>query len=538
MESASGQSPVHADRPQDQDRAHATDPGIDTYSHKRSAYRVAEPALPRVTRRTLLKAGITAGAISAATIPALGMLEPLAWLPSRVALAAPSRLPDIQFDIGNFIAPAQTMDGVLVRFGPVFTLFATARLTRTPTRRDQRVLAQALTTIEQHYPFSPSGVFTFIAYGLPYFQRLPGGMTGSLVSAHLPRLLLQPDRFALEEAVPSPTDVATANPGISKKTFNVPVAIETNDLLLTLRSDVTGNIQDVMAWLAGSNRLQGKHVPAPTLGGLLAFTSQRMMFQQPGLPRRVADQHQLPYASRIHPRSPMWMGFADQQATGSGPAAITTFQGNASARFTATQPGDYFANGAIQHLSHVILDLVEFYADPDEPFTERVQYMFRSNPIPSTGNADQFADGGGPSFLDNVFQGADDALRNAQAIATFQGEHRMGHLAALQRSSRAADGTPVHIRMDGPGFDALDVPDGSAQPKLQFTVFVPTADFFATMRRNQASLDLVQQNNVDADDNGLERFITATRRQNFLVPPRAHRTFPLLELIRSQPGDE
>jgi hypothetical protein len=27
-------------------------------------------------------------------------------------------------------------------------------------------------------------------------------------------------------------------------------------------------------------------------------------------------------------------------------------------------------------------------------------------------------------------------------------------------------------------------------------------------------------------DNGLERFITATRRQNFFIPPRRHRTFP------------
>jgi hypothetical protein len=35
---------------------------------------------------------------------------------------------------------------------------------------------------------------------------------------------------------------------------------------------------------------------------------------------------------------------------------------------------------------------------------------------------------------------------------------------------------------------------------------------------------------VDPDDNGLERFLTATRRQNFLVPPRRHRAFPLLEL--------
>jgi hypothetical protein len=497
-----------------------------------------EPVAAGVSRRTLLKAGIKAGVMGAAAIPSLAVIDPLAWIPDRLALAAPTRLPEIQFDIGAFIAPARTIDGVLVRFGPVFTLFATARLTRTPTRRDQNALEQALTAIEEHYPFSPSGVFAFIAYGLPYFQRLPGGATGSLVASHLPRLLVHPDRFALEEAVPSPTDVASSNPGITKKTFNVPVAIETNDLLLTLRSDSTSHIQDIMAWLGGSDRLRGKHVSSPPFRGLFSITSQRMMFQQPGLPRRVADQHRLPYASRIQPQSPMWMGFADQQTSGSGPAAITTFQGNASMRFTSTQAGDYFASGAIQHLSHVILDLAQFYADPDEPFTERVQYMFRSNPIPSTGDADQFTNGGGPSFLNNIFQGADDALRNAEALGTFQGQPRMGHLSALQRSSRAPDGTPVHIRMDGSGFDALDVPGGAAQPKLQFTVFVPTADFFATMRRNQAALDLVQQHQVDDDDNGLERFITATRRQNFLVPPRAHRAFPLLELARAQPGAE
>lgn len=34
---------------------------------------------------------------------------------------------------------------------------------------------------------------------------------------------------------------------------------------------------------------------------------------------------------------------------------------------------------------------------------------------------------------------------------------------------------------------------------------------------------------ADASDDGLERFLTATRRQNFLIPPRRHRSFPLLE---------
>jgi hypothetical protein len=44
--------------------------------------------------------------------------------------------------------------------------------------------------------------------------------------------------------------------------------------------------------------------------------------------------------------------------------------------------------------------------------------------------------------------------------------------------------------MDGPGFDAMDVPGGASVPKLQFTIFVPTAEFFRTLRTSQASLDL------------------------------------------------
>lgn len=75
----------------------------------------------------------------------------------------------------------------------------------------------------------------------------------------------------------------------------------------------------------------------------------------------------------------------------------------------------------------------------------------------------------------------------------------------------------------------MDVPDGANQPKVQFTIFVPSADFFASLRTHQASLDLQRTHNVQPDVNGLERFLTATRRQNFLIPPRRHRAFPLTE---------
>jgi hypothetical protein len=476
----------------------------------------------RLHRRTLLKLGML-GLTSASMA---GIIESMVWHPKRAAHAAPGDLPDIQFDVQDYIAPAQTFEGIQLRFGPVFTLYMTARLTRMPDQDDQQLLADALDAIEAAYPFSPDGVFTCVAYGLPYFGRLPD----ALVTAYMPRLLSDPARFALEEAMPGPTDVSEQNPQIRKKTFHIPVTIEQNDLLITLRSDSLRNIMDVAYWLRGEQELRGAAAQSVRFGDLLEITSMRLMFVQMGLPRKIADHAALPYASSIHPQSSMWMGFIDQHVNASGPAGITTFQGNTSARFTTLREGDYFYNGSIQHLSHLIEDLTQFYDTAKEPYSERVQYMFRSHNVPIKGYAHHGGQGDGPACVDNIYYGADDALRNAIGIGTYDKEHRMGHLTALQQSSRAGDGTAIHIRADGPGFDNLDVPDGSNQPKLHFSIFAPTADFFATLRKNQAALHLCQKYHVEDEDNGLERFITATRRQNFLVPPRARRAFPLLEL--------
>jgi hypothetical protein len=492
-----------------------------------------------VTRRTAVKR-LGALAMAAGTLELVG---PLGFTPIRAyAATAPS---DIQFDIGAFLTtPPQTSDtGVLFQMPPVHTLFLTATLKRTPTVGDQTEMNRVLTALEAAYPWGATHLVTFVAYGLPYFSRLTGGLTGSLVSSHMPRLTSNTSRYVLEEAVAGPTDVSSANPGITKLRYNVPVAIEHNDLLFTLRSDNAQFLSEVIAWFGGNNSLRGQAVASPAWGSLLSFTSSRSMFAQIGLPQSVALSNGLPFANYIQHQSPMWMGFADQQTNGSGPAAICTFAGNSSAHVTTAVAGDYFDNGSVQHLSHDILDMLQFFdmdtatsaPGSDGVFTERVQYMFHSPQI-NPGYANQYVDGGGPAFLQNQNNGPAYAARTAQGIGTNfdpttgQNQHRMGHLSCLQRSSRAADGTPMHIRNDGPGFDNMDVPDGSNQPKLQFMVFVPSAEFFRTMRVNQASLDLQNQFAVPPNDNGLERFITATRRQNFLTPPRRHRSFPLVEL--------
>lgn len=356
----------------------------------------------RVSRRSALK-GAAALAVAAGS---LGVVAPAARVPRRPAGPADpgaAGLPDIQFDVAAYSAPEQlSPTGGPYLMPPVHTFYVTARLLRTPTRADQRELRRVLETLEASYPFGAAGLMTFVAYGLPYFARLPAG----LVTGAMPRLRDDPTRWVLEEAVPGPTDVHPDNPGVSKRRFTVPVRIEHNDLLITLRSDQATILQDVVDWLRGSGTLAGRPIASPDFAGLLELTSSRHQFVQTGLPRRIAEQGQLPFARFIQPDSPMWMGFSDQQVNASGPPPICTFAGTESARLTSAVPGDYFDNGAIQHLSHVILDLLQFFdmADADTPpsenanFTQRVQYMFHA-PAIHPGNADQLADGGGPSFL-------------------------------------------------------------------------------------------------------------------------------------------
>lgn len=550
---------------------------ITTRSPRRGSFFTVEdfeklPSRP-LNRRTLLKVG-GLGAF-ATTLASVGGLT---WMPKRAAAMPFTSFPDIQFDIGNFIAPVQTIAGVPVHFGPVYTFLAPATLTRTPSKADQQELANGLATIEANYPFSPAGIFVFVAYGLPYFNRLPG----SLVANHMPRLGFDHSRSVLEEAVASPTDFGVAGISKAQANFQVPVQIEHNDVLFTLRSDSLANITDVSAWFNGSDSLNGNSVPSPDFDGLFDFQTPRLNFVQPGLPRKIANKLSAagvaPFtlvAGEINPASSMWMGFVDQQVDSSAPdgATVTFAQANAGdgiGKLTTAAAGDYFDNGSIQHLSHVLDDLQQFYnTDPNlftgaEPFSERVQYMFRSFtpdgfpglPFPQDPN-DPFTNGGGQgaptgnlatqqqsSFVQNVFSGPTAIQGNFDPAVTDHHKYRVGHEQALQRSSRAADGTPLHIRMDGPGLSSLDVPDGSTLPTLEFTVFVPTAEFFRVMRINSASLDYVKAGEnggtatsvaagleaADPDDDGLERFLAATRRQNFLIPPRRHRAFPLVEL--------
>jgi len=137
---------------------------------------------------------------------------------------------------------------------------------------------------------------------------------------------------------------------------------------------------------------------------------------------------------------------------------------------------------------------------------------------------------------------------------SFERSGRIGHSAAIQSTSRlhadhvAEDGTvyrkgtAIPIRAD---FNTLDNPFfWSAQPGadgqsvdpaagVHFVVFNPTSDDF---HRNRLAMDGVLPDGgrlplePRARGQGFNSILRTSHRQNFLVPPRAHRSFPLVEL--------
>jgi hypothetical protein len=125
----------------------------------------------------------------------------------------------------------------------------------------------------------------------------------------------------------------------------------------------------------------------------------------------------------------------------------------------------------------------------------------------------------------------------------------VGHSATLQtvtrlqRDTRDAygairpRGTAIVSRAD---FNTLDnpfmVPATSSAPSagVHFIAFAPSSDLFNRARRAMdGSLGDGSTLHIDprATAQGFNNFIHATHRQNFVVPPRARRSFPLVDLL-------
>jgi hypothetical protein len=242
-------------------------------------------------------------------------------------------------------------------------------------------------------------------------------------------------------------------------------------------------------------------------------------------------------AEFIPASSELFLGFTSTQKANLGPARIANIE---TLGYSDGGPGGYFRQGTCMHVSHIFEDLLQWYALFSH--SQRVATVFR--PTVSV-----------PSGTLTVRQGPADVATTRDNERDYRRFHAIGHSASIQTTSRlGADvrgtdgtlypkGTAVPQRAD---FNTLDNPffwsahpiadgmtDGAAAG-VHFVVFNPTTDDF---HRNRLAMDGVMPDGTrlpfspNDRGQGINAVLKTTHRQNFLVPPRRHRSFPLSELL-------
>jgi hypothetical protein len=483
------------------------------------------------SRRTFLKrsAAIAVGAISARGI--YGILDDLLDVPLARAAATGTTLPNEQYLIDGL--DLVTDNGVEVIIPPLYHDVVTAKLetgtSATALFKAQLRLERALAAIEASYLPTAQGINIVVGWGLAYFQSfipktlmeqmLPVDTAYSAQTGTRQSVLLEAIRF------PSDRDE---------------MLVEKNHVMFLLRSDSQSNI-------AAAERALFEDQSSPNyIGDLLSITSVRKGFVGRGfgttsIAKQLALAAGVPDADLIPDKAQLAMGFTSTQKGALAPDNVVNFE--TMPNVTNQWPGGYFVGGCIMHLSHLFEDLSLWYTAFDH--TARVGRMFTPRTFAAPDTVTVPNDAKNRSTKAQLLQDA--------ASGT------LGHNATLQQANRVlADvidnygqlreaGTPISVRAD---FNTLDNPfsyssrpdldqwnPDLAAPGMHFVAFMATSQQFHAMRLamdgvlpDGTNLRLAPYN-IDDTKNGINRVIRATHRQNFLIPPRGRRSFPLVELL-------
>ena len=419
-----------------------------------------------------------------------------------------------------------TDNGTPVTVPPLHHAVVTATLEVAPTtaalQQAQHLLETTLTGLEQSHllDFRPSGLGLAVAWGLPYFARLPAALT----DAYLPvDLVTSRDTGtatgALLDAVRFASDPAD-------------LLLEANDVVFVLASDHLRHIATAIDAI----------VDGPA-GGVLRVTSVRRGFvdahhlgsTRRSLTKRMALQAGVPGAESIPDTAQLFLGFTSTQTAALGPSTIANLE--ALPGVTDQWPDGYFRHGTAMHLSHISEDLESWY---QVNYRQRATFSIAPSIRPRRGTQ-------------TIPQGPGQSEPLARVRADFAKYKFVGHSSSMQPVSRLADavidnygnalpaGTTIPQRAD---FNTLDNPFSfSADPTtdrmaagpaagVHFIAFLPTSGSFHRLRQAMDG-----QYGTDGDlgfeavHGPFNNFLRTTHRQNFLVPPRAHRSFPLAELL-------
>src|SRR2546421_1418905 len=406
----------------------------------------------------------------------------------------------------------------------------------------QHHLESVLLGLEQQFPPTPTGLGIAVAWGLPYFHKyIPSlGKTSSFFKAgtrypaYMPVDLVTSKLeghtvYAVQQARTFPSDQPPADFG--------PVRLEQNDVAVLLRSDSLANI------MAGTNALFG--TGSHQAGSLFKVTSIRRgstgggFYGQQSLPSRLALAAHIPGAQSIPPHAEVFLGFTTTVQANMAPGIIANLE--ALPGVTDQWPHGYFRQGTTMQLSHLFEDLATWYGSGPGNFSayaDRVRAEFRPGLSVAPGTL----------TVNPPIEG------EANVVQDVQKYHSYGHSGSMQPIVRQASpttdnyshvypaGTPVSTRgdfntLDNPFYYTSD-PTGnrySSRPAagMHFIIFQATIGNFNRTRLamdghySDKTLDIAPRSH----NAGFNSVLFTTHRQNYLVPPRRHRSFPLAEFL-------
>ncbi|MGH9486801.1 MAG: DUF7405 family protein [Terriglobales bacterium] len=407
---------------------------------------------------------------------------------------------------------------------PLWHAVVTARLNvpkgdKRALQQAQQRLTAALDGLEVVYPLHPGGILTQIAYGLSYFKEW---IPRAAADQYMPRTLEngKAGAWAVNDAIKFPKDPAG-------------LILEDNEICFHFKSDYKQHLNDALRALfqPGAHTLNGIPAEALYVGDLFSVTSIRRGFAGRGMPRAIASRLRIPGADKIPAGAMLFMGFTSSHVHGLAQGGLPSFE--TIPGYTDQTPASYFAHGTMMHLSHIEIDLQAWYSLNHQG---RLQRMF--NPRRSEA----------PENL---------SPSQAPATSTFQEQldddarthHLVGHNAQMQFLSRVTrdtttvygeklpKGTVLFLRQD---FDTVENPfqfnaagPVSAAPKagVHFIGFCPSGQLFEKIRKEMDGVELQKRYNLPPENTGFTKFLVTTHRQNYLEPPRAHRSFPLAEMV-------
>jgi deferrochelatase/peroxidase EfeB len=342
-----------------------------------------------------------------------------------------------------------------------------------PTAEERDRVAAAFESLERAYqrgnggvnPYQPGGadakglLFT-VGYAPGYFERF---------DHDLPESVTLPDPAeTLEDVGEDPTTAVD---------HEVAVVLSSDEVAVLLSSE--------QALLGNLETLNGREVTG-SLEGVLERVERRTGFVGQGLPHQRLDVEEIPE------RSPMSMGFK------------SGFSDNQAPEDRVAIDDGPFADGTLQHVSRLEIDLEAWWGDQDQP--ERVELMFSPEHTP-----EDVGDAGERLASQSQIDEAD-----VDRLAADAADHgRVGHTQKVARA-RDEDFQPKILRR------SEGISTGSPTPGFNFSSVQREIDHFVEVRQAMNSEDV----DLPEDEHGILSFLEVHSRGNFLVPPRRHRALP------------